>query len=392
MQGKRKDVNGRVLRTGESQRKNLRYDYRYTDSFGKRRSIYANDLKELRKKEQILHQQQEAGINYATAKISVVELLERYIMLKQGVRYSTKVNYRFVLNLVKREEFGCRSIASIKISDAKLWFMKLQSDGRSYSTISCIRGIVRPAFQMACDEDVIRKNPFNFGLAGVVTNDTVRRNALTEQEQSLFMTFVKNDPHYSRYYDEFNVLLGTGMRVSELCGLTKNDLDFENSKICVERQLTREKNGTYRVDTTKTASGIRFIPMSDSVEASFQRILKNRMTPKSERMVDGYTGFVFLDRNGNPMVSLHVENHMKWALKKYQRTHEIPLPPITPHVFRHTFCTNMANAGMDVKSLQYIMGHSDASVTMNVYTHTSFEHAKQSMQKIIKFNTDEKTG
>ena len=91
-------------------------------------------------------------------------------------------------------------------------------------------------------------------------------------------------------------------------------------------------------------------------------------------------------------VSLHIENHMRRALKKYQRTQETPLLRITPHVLRHTFCTNMAHAGMDIKSLQYIMGHSDASATMNVYMQTDFEHAARSMQKVMEFNKNEKTG
>ena len=63
------------------------------------------------------------------------------------------------------------------------------------------------------------------------------------------------------------------------------------------------------------------------------------------------------------------------AMKKYKKLHpDKTLPHITPHVFRHTFCTNMANAGMDIRNLQYVMGYSDAGVTRNVYTHASFEN------------------
>ena len=77
---------------------------------------------------------------------------------------------------------------------------------------------------------------------------------------------------------------------------------------------------------------------------------------------------------------------MRWALKKYSEVHpEEPLPHITPHVFRHTFCTNMANAGMDIKSLQYVMGHSDAGITLNVYTHASYDRAAEQMSKLIDF-------
>jgi len=103
-------------------------------------------------------------------------------------------------------------------------------------------------------------------------------------------------------------------------------------------------------------------------------------------MVDGYSGFIMLDKNGNPKVALHIENEMRWAMKKYKKLHpDSPLPHITPHVFRHTFCTNYANNGMDIKNLQYLMGHSDAGVTLNVYTHASYAHAAEQMVKISQF-------
>ena len=394
MSEKRKDSKGRILRTGESQRKDLTYQFRYTDVTGKRRTIYAKDLKALRKEEDKIQREVDAGINYCEGNINVIELVERYVSLKQGVRHATKVGYNFVLNLIRKEDFCYRRINTIKTSDAKLWFMKLQKNGRGYSTITSVRGVFKPAFQMACDEDIIRKNPFAFSLAGVVVNDSKKREALTPEEQNIFMTFVKEDPHYSRYYDEFNVLLGTGMRVSEFCGLTKDDLDFENRRIFVGKQLVKENKGAYHVEKTKTESGVRYIPMTDAVYESLQNILKNRKKPRKEMMVDGYTGFILLDQKCNPKVALHLDHHMQWTMKKYRRTRNEPLPTITPHVLRHTFCTNMANAGMDLKSLQYLMGHSDAGVTMNVYTHASYAHAEQTMQKILKFDPqkEQKTG
>ena len=386
MSGKRKDSKGRILRTGESQRKDLTYQYRFTDASGKRQSVYAKDLQELRKKEAAIQKDIDDGILYCEGKITVVDLLERDIALKQGVRHATKVGYNFVLNIAKKESFCFRSINTIRTSDAKLWFMKLQADGRGYSTITSIRGVVKPAFQMACDEDIIRKNPFDFSLAGVVVNNSTKRIALTQEQQDIFMGFIREDPHYCRYYDEFNVLLGTGMRVSEFCGLTLSDLDFKNRRIQVNKQLLKERGGVYHVEKTKTESGARYIPMTEEVYQSLQNIVKNRQKPRKEMLIDKHKGFLLLDKNGNPKVSLHLEHHMQWALKKYRKLHEdTPLPTITPHVLRHTFCTNMANAGMDIKSLQYLMGHSDAGVTMNVYTHASYDLAQRSMQRILAF-------
>lgn len=172
-------------------------------------------LQELRQKEKKIQKQLDAGIDYEAGQITVIELLEKYISLKKGVRYNTQVGYRFVLNLVRKEDFGCRKISTVKVSDAKQWFAKLQKDGRGFSTISSVRGVIKPAFQMAYDEDAVRKNPFVFKLTDVVVNDTVPRAALTEEHLGIWMNFIEKDNTYCKYYDEFVVLLETGMRVSD---------------------------------------------------------------------------------------------------------------------------------------------------------------------------------
>ena len=163
-------------------------------------------------------------------KLRSLNCWKKYISLKKGVRYNTQVGYRFVLNLVKKEDFGYRKISTVKVSDAKQWFAKLQKDGRGFSTISSVRGVIKPAFQMACDEDAVRKNPFIFKLTDVVVNNTVPRAALTEEHLGIWMNFIEKDNTYCKYYDEFVVLLETGMRVSEFCGLTRKDLDFKKSQ------------------------------------------------------------------------------------------------------------------------------------------------------------------
>jgi hypothetical protein len=116
---KRKDNKGRILKTEKSQRKDLIYQYRYTDIHGKRQTVYSSDLKELQEKEKVIQKQIDDRIDYATGEVTVIALLERYIRLKQGVRYNTKVGYNFVLNLVKKEDFGYRQIRDIKVSDAQ---------------------------------------------------------------------------------------------------------------------------------------------------------------------------------------------------------------------------------------------------------------------------------
>lgn len=383
MAERRKDSKNRVLRNGESQRKDGTYMYRYTDVRGKRVCVYARTLEDLRVKEQTIQKELNDGIDYAAGEIIVLDPLKRYIATKTGVRYNTKVGYQFVLNLVSKENFGYLKIRDIKPSDAKQWFIKLYQDGRRYSTITSVRGVLRPAFEMAVEDDIIRRNPFSFQITDVVPNDSKTRQAISGEVKERFLTFIRESRHYSQYYDEIIILLGTGMRVSELYGLTRADLDFEARRIKVERQLTRTRHCEYYVEKPKTASGERYIPMTDEVYRAFQNTVQRRKQPKVELLIDGHTSFLFLDKDGKPKVAMHLEHVMKRIVDRYNDTHEDKLPSITPHVLRHTFCTEMANSGIDLKSLQYLMGHSDAGVTLNVYTHASYEAAENAMRKAV---------
>ena len=383
MSSKRRDSARRVLRTGESERKDGRYQYRYLDNHGVRRTVYADTLTQLREKETAIRQDLENGIDYAGGMETVYELVKRYVMMKRASRYNTKQGYKTVLKRLEKDPFGKQAIRSVRVSDAKLWFIRLQEQGAGYSTITSIRGVVKPAFEMAYTEEVIRRNPFDFDLSGVVINDSKRRTALTPEQKEKWLTYVKNDSTYQKYYDEYMVLLGTGMRVSEFCGLTIKDLDFDAGKIHVYKQLVRERGGKYYVEKTKTECGCRDIPMTDPVRESLHRILNNRPKIRKEKKIDGYSGFLLLDKDQKPKVALHIENSIRWGLKKYAKLYpEDPLPHITPHVLRHTFCTDMANAGLDIKSLQYVMGHSGADITMNVYTHASYDRAAEQMRQL----------
>ena len=311
---------------------------------------------------------------------TILELVEKYISQKTGVRHN------------KKEDFGQKRIDKIKVSDAKEWLIKMQQiDGRGYSSIHTIRGVVRPAFQMAVDDDLLVKNPFEFQLNTVVVNDSVTREAITRQQERDFLEFVKNDKHFCKYYDGIYILFKTGLRISEFVGLTKKNLDFENSRIIVDHQLQRTRDMKYIIEDTKTESGERMVPMTSEVKEAFQRILANRKNPKVEPMVDGYSGFLFLDKNGRPMVALHWEKYFQHIREKYNKIYRVQMPKVISHVCRHTFCSNMAKSGMNPKTLQYIMGHSDISVTLNVYTHLNYDDAEEEMQKVVESSSKKST-
>ena len=283
MSEKRRDNRNRILREGEYQRTDGRYRYRYIDEDGKEKNVYSwrldkNDLTPRGKKRELSLREKEKQIQADLfdhivtrgGNYTEVELVEKYTSLKTGVGHNTKAGYKTVINILNREAFEKQRIDKVRLSDAKAWLIKLQQvDGRGYSSIHFIRGVLRPAFQLAVDDDLIR-------------------------------------------------------------------------------------------------------------------ILANRVAPKIEPMVDGYAGFLFLDKNDKPMVALHWEKYLEHIIEKYNKIYRIQMPKVTPHVCRHTFCSNMAKSGMNPKTLQYIMGHSDISVTLNVYTHVQFDDAQAELLRVAK--------
>ena len=164
---KRRDKKGRILRNGESQRADGKYAYVYTDSRRKQKFIYSWRLE---------------PTDYG-GDFTVLMLVQKYILQKTGVRHSTNAGYKTVVNILKKDDFGAKRIDKVKLSDAKRWLIMLQENGRGYSSIHSIRGVLRPAFQMAVDDDLIRKNLFEFQLCTVVVNDSVTREAITRKQE-----------------------------------------------------------------------------------------------------------------------------------------------------------------------------------------------------------------
>ena len=180
------------------------------------------------------------------------------------------------------------------------------------------------------------------------------------------------------------ILFKTGMRISEFCGLTLDDIDMENRKIKIDHQLQRTREGVYLIEDTKTTYGEKILPMSEDVYQCFKKLIKQRRKQKVDPMIDGKAGFLVLDKNGMPYLANHWEKRFEYALGKYNRTFKEELPTITPHICRHTYCTNMAKSGISPKSLQYLMGHSDIATTLGYYTHYKFNDVEKEVKELEK--------
>ncbi len=395
MSEKRRDNRGRILHNGEIQKADGRYRFKYLDINGQEKMIYSvrldkNDPMPPGKKNCLSLREMERRIQADLfdqvvsngGNLSVLQLVEKYISTKVNVRPTTKSGYNTVVRVLEKDPFGKTRIDKVKISDAKTWLIKLQQkDGRSFSSIHSIRGVLRPAFQMAMDDDLIRKNPFGFELVDVVVNDSVRREAITRDEERKFLKFVKEDSHYTKYYEGVYILFKTGLRISEFCGLTISDIDFKRHSLTIDHQLQKKGSSGYYIQTTKTEAGNRVIPMTPDVEECFRKIIKDRRPPKPEPMVDGRAGFLYFDKDGSIMYALHWEHYFNHICKKYNSIYKIQMPKVTPHVCRHTYCSNMAKSGMNPKTLQYLMGHSSIGVTLDVYAHVNFDDAMDEVSK-----------
>lgn len=393
-QGQRRDSKHRILHTGESIRSNGKYQYKYVVN-KKPKFLYSWRLVptdpqpvgkqpclSLRELEKLVCKDIDSRLDPLGKKMTVNELIGKYLKTKTGVKHNTIMNYKFVQNIMNNEEFGNQKIVDIKTSDAKLFLIKLQQDGKGSSTIKTIRGVLRPAFQMAVDDDVLLKNPFGFELVGVIVNTEHTREAISKEQMNKFLKFIRYDNVYYKYYDVFYLLFHTGLRISEFCGLTIKDLDMQNRIINIDHQLQRTSNMEYIIQSTKTNAGTRKLPMTEDVFETFRRILDSRPNDLPEIMVAGYCGFLFRDKKGMPEVAMHWEHRFNHAVKRYNDIFKLQMPNITPHICRHTYCSNQAKAGMNPKTLQYLMGHSDIGVTMNTYTHLGLDDAKNEMIRL----------
>lgn len=394
----RRDSKHRVLRAGESMRADGKYQFKYHIA-GKPHFVYSWKLEptdklpagkkpclSLRELEKQIGYDLESQLNPMKRNITVNELVERYLSTKTGAKHSTVANYNFVKNILKKEEFSETKIVNIKTSDAKLFLIKMQSDGKGYSTVKSVRGVLRPAFQMAVDDDILNKNPFEFQLAGVVVNDSHTRTAITREQMRQFLKFVHDDNCYCKYYEVVYILFHTGMRISEFCGLTLKDIDLKNRIVNIDHQLQRTSDMQYVIESTKTNAGTRKLPITEEVAKCFQAIIEDREPQQREKMIDGYAGFLFYDKNNNPLVAMHWEHRFNHMVQRYNDIYRIQIPNITPHVCRHTYCSNMAKSGMNPKTLQYLMGHSDIGVTLNTYTHLGLEDAEDELKRMEDLN------
>lgn len=350
---KRKDSKGRVLRKGESQKQDNLYMYRWTDNNRKRQCCYASTLDKLREKEKEIEKELMLGVSRTN--VTLNEQIEIYLQTKNKLATSTQSNYQYYFqHSIKDSSLGTKKVIDIKKSDILMFYKKLSDDGYSAGTIQILQKIIRPSLQLACDDNVILKNPAD-GCTKEYYTELEKKYALTFDEEKEFLERIKSRPRMKRYYPMYHIILLTGLRISEAIGLTWDDVDMDKREISINHQVqcrTVEHKCMLYANSTKTEADIRIIPMTDEVYSLFlkQRKVWLATTKDSDFEVDG-------DR-------------------------EIQLPPISPHILRHTAATRLAESGCDIKVMQYLLGQTDIRTTMRVYNHVDPERIKREMEKL----------
>ena len=400
----RKDLRGRSLRKGEVQRaSDKRYMYTYTDPLGRRKFIYANDLTQLREKEEKLLKDQLDGLDiYVAGKATLNETFDRYISTKYNLRESTRSSYLYTYDHYVRDTFGLKRIAEIKYSDVlQFYYHLLNQQGISLGTLDSVHCLLHPTFQLAVRDEIIRKNPTD-GVMKEISRESGKnrgvRHALTIEQQRCFMEYIANHPIYYHWWPMFTILLGTGCRIGEALGLRWQDLDFEKRVISINHSLVYyPANGSnkcvLRVSLPKTDAGIRTIPMLDIVKDAFEMLYEEQKENGfNETEIDGMTGFIFCNRFGsvpNPQTVNHTikriaNNYNADEVVQAKKEHRDPiiLPNFSCHHLRHTFCTRLCENEKNLKVIQSIMGHKNIETTLDIYAEATEKKKQESFENL----------
>lgn len=399
MANKRKDNRGRNLQTGEYyDAKNDRYMFRKMID-GKRITITASDLVELRRKKNELLCKIDKGyrFNNRNSKMSLNEYFEFWLEVyaRSCIKATTCTNYKSYYNTYIKNSIGKKQITKVTKLDCQRIINEMIQSGKKHSTMANLKSCLKSVFDCAMDDDIIIKNPAqNLHLP---QTETKKVTAVDMHQLSIFMDYVKNSAKYSDNYSAFIVLFNLGLRVGEMAALTWEDIDFKKEEITVNKTVNRYRKADYGftmgVASPKSKTSNRKISMNHLVKSVLlEHKLKGGHTTEilpylddTGRVRGNITGFVFHNTANhvwnepsfNRLIKRIITSQNKDAEKN--KTERIEM--FTPHASRHTYTTFAYSLGMDAKMLSKILGHTSSSITMDTYTHLTKE--KEQKQKSI---------
>ena len=375
---KRKDKDRIVLKAGESQRPNGTYDYRWTGPDGKRHAVYAKTLEELREKESQIQNDSFSGLKAEARCVTVNEMFDLWCQIKRGLKDNTFENYKYMYNLFVRPNFGKKRIYDLKKSEVKRFYNHLVDERNvQASTVDTIHTVLHQVLQMAVDDRYIANNPSDGVLKELKQSHifkTEKRRGLTKPEQELLLTYLSTHPTYNHWYPIFAVLIGTGMRIGEICGLRWCDVDTVEGVIKVRHTLQRiyiiegeTRHTELLLDTPKTANSVRDIPMSSEL----LKMLKSLNKVVNEN-------YYVISNDIKPIEPRTYRNYYKKLCK------QLDIPELKFHGLRHSFATRCIESKADYKTVSVLLGHSNISTTLNLYVHPNKEQKKKTIDKMLR--------
>ena len=397
----RYDKNHVRLNKGEYQRADGRYCYRWTDLCKNRRAIYARTLDELRRLEKQIQRDRDDGIREDMSYATVNQIFELWKETKRGLRDRTKTSYIYFYDLFVRPNFGQKRIQSVKRSDVRAFYNNLiETRGIKVATLDNIHTVLHQVFQLAVDDDIIRKNPSSMMLKEIKRafgNDSVPRKALTLDEEDLFFSEVMKRPRFRKWYPILYIMANTGMRIGEISALRWCDVDLIKDTISINHTLVyynhRDENGcSYTIHKPKTEAGNRTIPITPSVKEAFlmQKEYLELAGLKSVDHIDGYDDFIFVNRFGHVMNQSTVNTAIQRMTRDInldildqapEGSEPLVVPYFSCHILRHTYATKLCEFGVGVRTIQELLGQVDLNTTMRIYIDVTEDLKKREVEK-----------
>lgn len=388
----------RKLPAGICQRKDGRFQGRFTFN-GQRYTLYDRDLDELEKKMRSALYEMEHGIYGKLTNLTLDQWFEFWLeeYKVENVKNSTIILYSTSYERYVKETLGGKKLDSIKPLHIQKLYNTMKQQGLSTGTIQIVNSILNNIFTQAVKNDLILKNP----CYGAIMPKGVKkeRRVMTSEEQKVFLKEIEGD-----FYGPICMLaLATGLRIGELTALRWEDIDFEEHLLSVNRTLLYqpiygESENVYQLQSPKSENSRRVVPMIPDVEKMLKKHRKEQMeymlykgsewTP-----VEELGDLVFTTRKGTPVQEVYLVKYLKRVTNRLNEKEEIAaakdkrepviFEPITPHTLRHTFATRAFEHGMMPKTVQEILGHSNLSITMDLYTHVTNDTKIREMKKIV---------
>ena len=382
-----KDLKGKELGEGLTQRKDGTYQARYTDMFGKRQTMYSKNLRLLRKDLAVKISENENGIAIRD-KYTLDEWHKRWMMVyKKDLKANTIIQYNGIYNRHISPYLGNKPINTIVKSDIQMLIEHAEDEGFKYEVQSKIRSIMGDMMNRAIEDLLIVRNP----VVGIKLYSEREQNAkaLSAREQSVFFDYCKG----SFYENLFVVAVNTGMRPGELFALTEKDLDFEKGYINVTKTLNYMKgNGdnkkNYHIGTPKTKNSIRKVPMNSVCREYLHKQVDLKQNLQVVKNTD--TPFLFVTTLNTPLCAWSYRNAINSIVEKINEKRELDsqFELFSGHVFRHTFATRCLENGVQPKVIQAYLGHASLKMTMDLYIHVTDERSQEEIERIVPVYKD----